>query len=69
MSTPTPVSPDELIGKSDLPLPELKKKFEEVAIATVRRRGGGWRWLDDKTLRVYSRDGEAFMTLNLERVQ
>lgn len=60
---------DKLIGKSNLPLPELKKRLEGVATDTVRRRGGTWEWISDNKLRVYSSDGEPFMTMNVEHMQ
>lgn len=61
---------DDLVS-APLSADAARGKCEEAAAMLIGKHavGGHWQWLDDKRLRVYHANGDAFLTLSIEALQ
>lgn len=61
---------DDLVSEP-LNAEQARAKCEEAAATILSKHaiGGHWQWLDEKRLRVYKANGDAFMTLVIEALQ
>lgn len=59
---------DDLVSQP-MDVAEARAKCEEAAATILKRHGGWMTWLDDKRLRVYKPNGDAFATLHIEALQ
>lgn len=48
---------------------DARSGCELAAEHIVSKCGGSWRWIDDKTLRIFTDKGEAAMTFSMESTQ
>lgn len=62
--------PDDLVSEP-LDAAQARQKCEAAATMMVERHvfGGRWAWIDDRRLRVYRANGDAFLTLYIESLQ